>query len=203
MKTLSIKYFNEDEQSYCEYQYQYPTNQNLLEIFSEEAATMIPEKIKHWERVKRVIVRIETKPFLELVNQLKDAGHRDFWKQVYAHMAGSFNKICEHLQRLRLLQSMLNRPEIHIDWAKNKEIAKATPITELYSFNKLRRVGRQFKACCPFPDHDDRTPSFIIYENNTFFCWGCGAGGDAITFLRKLRGYTFSEAINQLSGGVR
>ena len=50
------------------------------------------------------------------------------------------------------------------------------------------------KALCPF--HDERTPSFTVNEKwQTFHCWGCGEHGDVISFIMKLKGITFKDAL--------
>lgn len=57
-------------------------------------------------------------------------------------------------------------------------------------------VKRGF-ICCPF--HSERTPSLKLYENNTWYCFGCGAHGDVIDFVSKMEGKTFSETIRSLA----
>jgi DNA primase len=53
------------------------------------------------------------------------------------------------------------------------------------------------KALCPF--HDERTPSFIVSQaRQTFHCFGCGAHGDVITFIMKLKGLSFKDALSYL-----
>ena len=65
---------------------------------------------------------------------------------------------------------------------------------------KLRRVGSEWKACCPF--HSDRTPSFTIYANDTrFMCFGCGAEGDVLDFVMRLHRVRLPEAMEMLSTG--
>ena len=50
---------------------------------------------------------------------------------------------------------------------------------------KLVRKGREYQACCPF--HNEKTPSFVVYpESQSFYCFGCGAGGDIITFVKRI-----------------
>ena len=52
------------------------------------------------------------------------------------------------------------------------------------SYVTLKRSGRTYKCLCPF--HSERTPSMVVYpESNSFYCFGCGAGGDTITFIMK------------------
>lgn len=52
-------------------------------------------------------------------------------------------------------------------------------------FADLKPVGGgKFVCCCPFPDHDDSTPSFHLYPNNSAFCFGCQRGGDIISLAQ-------------------
>ena len=62
----------------------------------------------------------------------------------------------------------------------------------------LRRVGSRYTGLCPF--HDERTPSFSVdAEHKLYHCFGCGVGGDAISFVRETEGRDFSEAIELLA----
>ncbi len=62
----------------------------------------------------------------------------------------------------------------------------------------LRRSGRNLMGLCPF--HGEKTPSFVLYpESNSFYCFGCGAGGDTITFVRKIENLDYMEAIRFLA----
>lgn len=63
---------------------------------------------------------------------------------------------------------------------------------------KLRKAGREYVGLCPF--HRERTPSFSVSPGQgLFYCFGCGAGGDAIEFLRLRDGLTFGEAVRALA----
>ena len=63
---------------------------------------------------------------------------------------------------------------------------------------QLTKRGGNYVCCCPF--HNEKTPSFTIYpQSNSFYCYGCGEGGDVITFIRKLDGLTYPEAVQQLA----
>lgn len=60
--------------------------------------------------------------------------------------------------------------------------------------------GYQFKGLCPFPAHNERTPSFTVNpETNKYICYGCGVNGDAIDFLREIQGLTFVESVEYLA----
>ena len=77
------------------------------------------------------------------------------------------------------------------------EIRARTPIAPLIGRRvKLERAGRQWRACCPF--HQEKTPSFYIYDDG-FHCFGCGAHGDAVSFLMQSEGASFPEAVERLA----
>lgn len=62
-----------------------------------------------------------------------------------------------------------------------------------------KRGAREVVGLCPF--HTERSPSFEVNDaKGTYYCHGCGEGGDAITLLTKLGGLTFMEALQQLAG---
>ncbi|MFL5311372.1 MAG: DNA primase [Myxococcales bacterium] len=63
----------------------------------------------------------------------------------------------------------------------------------------LKKSGRDWKGLCPF--HGEKTPSFyVVPDKRIFQCFGCGATGDAIKFVRQLDGKSFREAAEQLAG---
>lgn len=63
---------------------------------------------------------------------------------------------------------------------------------------KLRRNGRTFKGLCPF--HNEKTPSFTVYpDTQSYYCFGCGAGGDIITFTRSINNLDYMEAVKLLA----
>ena len=66
------------------------------------------------------------------------------------------------------------------------------------SYVPLKRTGRNLKGLCPF--HSEKTPSFTVYpENQSFYCFGCGAGGDVVTFIRKIENLEYVEALRFLA----
>ncbi|WP_422343867.1 DNA primase [Parasphingorhabdus sp.] len=63
---------------------------------------------------------------------------------------------------------------------------------------KVQKAGREFKACCPF--HNEKTPSFTINDEKGFYhCFGCGAHGDAISWMTDQRGLGFMDAVKDLA----
>lgn len=62
----------------------------------------------------------------------------------------------------------------------------------------LKRRGSTLVGLCPF--HNEKTPSFTVYNNNgSYYCFGCGAGGDVITFVRQIERLDYVEAVKFLA----
>ncbi len=81
-----------------------------------------------------------------------------------------------------------------------EDLRARSPLPELIGRRvRLARSGRQLKGCCPF--HDEKTPSFYVYDDH-FHCFGCGAHGDAISFVMQSQGLGFMEAIEQLAAAA-
>lgn len=80
-----------------------------------------------------------------------------------------------------------------------QELKLRSDITEIASsYVNLKRHGRNMVGLCPF--HGEKTPSFTIYtENGSFYCFGCGAGGDVITFIMKIENLDYVEAVKFLA----
>ena len=79
-------------------------------------------------------------------------------------------------------------------------VLERTDIGELIgTYTPLKRAGKNFKGLCPF--HNEKTPSFVVTpDKQIFHCFGCGAGGNAISFVMKLERLEFPEAVRFLAG---
>ncbi|MEG2426180.1 MAG: DNA primase [Oscillospiraceae bacterium] len=79
------------------------------------------------------------------------------------------------------------------------EVRLRTDIDELIGqYVELKRQGRLAKALCPF--HSEKTPSFTVYsDTQSYYCFGCGKGGDAITFVREIENLDYLEAVKMLA----
>mgnify|MGYP006279156361 CR=1 FL=1 len=79
------------------------------------------------------------------------------------------------------------------------EIRETNDIVDIISqYIDLKRTGSNYKGLCPF--HNEKTPSFVVSpDKQIFHCFGCGEGGDIISFLMKYRNISFIEAIKELA----
>ena len=79
-------------------------------------------------------------------------------------------------------------------------VRAASDIVAIVSeYTPLRRVGRQWQGLCPF--HSEKTPSFSVNPNeNVFYCFGCQAQGDVITFVQDKQQLDFVGAVEWLAG---
>ena len=79
-------------------------------------------------------------------------------------------------------------------------VRERTDVVKLVSgYLTLKKSGHDsFSGLCPF--HTERTPSFSVSPSKgVFYCFGCGAGGDAIKFLREVEHLDFAEAVERLA----
>lgn len=78
-------------------------------------------------------------------------------------------------------------------------VLEQTDIVELISsYLVLKKAGREYVGVCPF--HSDSNPSFAVNrEKGVYFCRGCNASGNVLTFLNKMEGLEFREAVERLA----
>ena len=79
------------------------------------------------------------------------------------------------------------------------EIKNSNDIVDVISqYVILKRSGRNFFGLCPF--HKEKSPSFSVSpDKQIFHCFGCGVGGNVITFISKIEGLGFKEAVENLN----
>ena len=70
--------------------------------------------------------------------------------------------------------------------------------TVMAPYISLKRRGKNLVGLCPF--HNEKTPSFTVYpENGSFYCFGCGVGGDVISFVRQIENLDYIDAVKLLA----
>ncbi len=80
-----------------------------------------------------------------------------------------------------------------------RKVKDAVDIVQLMGeYAPLRKSGRMFACCCPF--HQERSPSCYVYpDDQHYYCFGCGARGDAISLVKEKENLTFGEAVELLA----
>ena len=80
-----------------------------------------------------------------------------------------------------------------------EEVRSRSDIVDVISsYVKLQKKGGTYFGLCPF--HNEKTPSFSVTPSKQmYYCFGCGAGGNVITFLMEYENYTFPEALEALA----
>lgn len=79
------------------------------------------------------------------------------------------------------------------------QLKQANPIdTVMAQYVSTQRSGKMYKCNCPF--HAEKTPSCFIYpDTQSFYCFGCGAGGDVITFIKRIENLEYIDAVKLLA----
>ena len=79
------------------------------------------------------------------------------------------------------------------------ELKERNDIEEVVSsYVNVKRRGRNLVGLCPF--HSEKTPSFTVYpDSQSFYCFGCGTGGDVVTFVRRMEHLDYIEAVKLLA----
>ncbi len=90
-----------------------------------------------------------------------------------------------------------------------EHILKQRTITDYFEKRNIVPVkilsGGKISYYCPFPDHAETKPSFMVYTNATyqnFWCYGCQRGYNIINLVAGLEGLTFKEALSRLADGL-
>jgi len=88
------------------------------------------------------------------------------------------------------------------DASVREAVAAADMVEVVSARTQLRRAGARFTGLCPF--HEERTPSFSVNPSEKlFYCFGCGKGGDVISFVRETEQLDFAEAVEWLAERFR
>jgi DNA primase len=93
----------------------------------------------------------------------------------------------------------MSEPVYDISDDVKRDVLAATDLVQLVgATTSLKKSGRSWKGLCPF--HGEKTPSFHVHPDKGFYyCFGCGAKGDAITFVRETERLEFPEAVAYLA----
>lgn len=183
------------------------TDHQLATAFTDEAIEIIP-RINAGLSKKLKVVRAA-------ISSLHSEARKNKWDDLtLTFNIQGFLMLCPYQEEIALFQ----KNKRILDYARRRKkytrpgakpainpvnddtiaLAKQKSILSLYSFEKLRKFGNKHQALCPFTT--EKTPSFFIYDNNTYHCFSCGANGTAIDFFMRLNNVNFKDAVRALSG---
>lgn len=179
---------------------------DIIELFSEDINEFVPQKLQEIIARQDELILARTEALnslhkkdldefstyfnaslieLEFVEYDLLTKWIKYWLRLYKK--ASTNKEWELLTEVALKQGFTE---------EQLDTAREHPIEDLYE-GRLRKVGGRFTGLCPF--HNEKTPSFHIFEeNNHFHCFGCQAHGNAIDFYMKLNDCDFITAVKSL-----
>src|SRR5690606_28647712 len=82
-----------------------------------------------------------------------------------------------------------------------ERVTEASNIVDIISqYTQLKHTGSGLMGRCPFPDHQEKTPSFSVSEvKQVYHCFGCHKSGNIFTFLKDYQGMNFPEAVEFLA----
>jgi hypothetical protein len=172
----------------------------LLEVYSDIIPSL-PTILAECEEQKRALER-------KVINELKSARARNNAREHFATVltlsVGLGVEITKLEKNIRFLNNLifLSKPkssrmrQSYADMEKRRLIALETPIETLLS-GKVRKTGKNKTCLCPL--HSERTPSFTIFPNNRWYCFGCNEGGDAISLVMRMHNLKFIDAIGFLT----
>jgi len=180
-----------------EYKPNLPKGQEWLEIFPEgrgyiERNLMRYRAWRGWLEKQKV----------ELLKLLAERGFSEDLEEFFLFLIALYVDIplLWVNKEIRRLEGYLPKKIIHNSSEKfldAEEIKSKVDIVEVVSdYVELRKVGKTYMGRCPF--HDDRHPSFAVYSDGYYRCFGCGASGDVIDFIMQIRGCDFKEALEIL-----
>lgn len=167
------------------------TINQVTDAFPDECRELIP-------KVNRVLTK-ELKPYKDHHKRVGNRLLDDFTTHFLREVIRIFYHpeiIEKQIRRNNMLLEAIDGPKEDKITDLMIERSNEVPLATLYDFNKVRSSHMRYSARCPF--HNESDGSFTVYPNNTYYCFGCHAGGDAIEFVRKLHGFKFPEAVKFL-----
>jgi len=180
-----------------EYSPELPRGQEWLDIFPE-ARGYIERKLVYYRALRGWLEKQKE----DILGLLAKRGFSEDLEEFFLFLIALYvgipliwvNKEIKRLERYLPKRGNYKSNERFLD---ADEIKKRVDIVDVISdYVNLKRVGKLYMGRCPF--HEDKTPSFAVYLDGYYKCFGCGASGDVIDFIMKIRGCDFKEALEIL-----
>lgn len=169
----------------------------LLKLFPE-AIQLLAAKITEWMQELNNLIDSTRKELASLYKLTPNNAERLIRRELLKISYGQkLDRIVHHLARLKRLQfraeGKVAKGQLTDDQIQH---ALTVPIENILN-QHYRKGSGTLVGLCPF--HNEKHPSFYIYtKTNSCWCYGCCQGGDVISFIRILYGYSFKQAVQYL-----
>lgn len=187
---------NDEYLDYVDSLRRYHNNLNLevspskwAELYPElqmDVSILLLDKYEKAEKLKKQIKKDLSEPLDEDIK---------LWRTAFIETTVA-KEVAELEQQISWLKRFLITftPDSPTLTEKDLNLARSVPVSAIFS--SLKQRGAILLGCCPF--HEEKTPSFTVFKDNHFHCFGCGEHGDVIDFVMKLNKLNFVEAVKYL-----
>ena len=172
------------------------SQQDLVKIFEIDGPFVL-ERLEFWKQRREELSKEICKRLEMIKNKAKDEFSKFFFREyLKIEYAQEIVEVRKQTMRLENLLSVLRNKRL-MNSITDDQIyaAKSFPIENLFD-QPLRKSGQALKGLCPF--HEEKTPSFFVFGNNRYKCFGCGESGDVINFIQRKEKISFIEAVRYL-----
>jgi len=174
------------------------TEKEWLGVFPEAKGVIATKIIERKEEREKILGIVKKK-----LQAIRKRAPNDYWfwrEFVKADEGERLFVIDKHIKRLYGAKyTSSGQSEERAERITELDIQQAlnTPIQAFLDIS-FKKTGNKLRGRCPF--HEDKTPSFYAYlETNSFYCFGCGTGGNIINLVRMLYGLDFKKAVGYLN----
>ncbi len=184
-------------------------DENIIEAFPEEEHLVVEKLEEYWDEartrfkavkeIRNIVDNVQADPFSKWfftnVEKYKEAERLKFLYQAIKRLerlkVAYEKKRVEGLFKFVKFETKEEKKQYNID----KMFQREGLLIDIASFDgmKLRGTGSRFMGLCPF--HKEDSPSFAIYNDNWYHCYGCQAHGNFLDYLMKSRKIEFKEAL--------
>ena len=172
----------------------------LIEIFGRQTVleVMVDKIGEEQERLSKLKNELSSKMACIATRNFPEKWHKTHWEgHLDRHLGQTIRQSEKQLERYAKLYLLCKDklPKNGLDDCKIED-ARNRPIVEFLE-GRVRHVGNRSSAPCPF--HEDKNPSFVVYDDNSWHCFGCSKhGNNAIDFVMQKDGLSFREAVRAL-----
>lgn len=186
----------------------------IVDAFPDDQATLVEVLESHLKEAAQLYKRVK---YLKKITDRGDKITIEKWVFTHAEKYEDVRQLrwlYQQIKRLQRQKKMYEKKRLESqlskEYFKTKEEKKLFDIDRMFNHEnllieivlydgiRLRDSGRRHSGLCPF--HNENTPSFCVYTDNWYHCYGCNAHGNFIDYLMKKHRLTFREALEEANG---